>query len=200
MSLLLYGRPYVNQIELLRAIALSLPADMVLVVKEHPWMVGKRSLSAYRKMLNIPRLRLAAPEITVRSLIENAALCCVHTGSSWWEAAVLKKPVLALGPVMGKLLPEGTVRRCHDFTMLPETIATLLSTAKHQEKQLEDLVAAISACTISVNLYTGLLERAAYRAEEIDRDQELARMADFILLRMNETNQNAPKNLKVGSW
>jgi hypothetical protein len=200
MSLLLYGRPYVNQMELLRAIALSLPADMVLVVKEHPWMVGKRSISAYRKFLNIPRLRLAAPEVTVRALIENAALCCVHTGSSWWEATVLKIPVLALGPIMGELLPEGMVRRCRDLTLLPETIATLLSTAKHQEKQLEDLVAAISACTIPINLYTGLLERAAYRTEDIDRDQELARMSDFILKRMNEANQSAPTNIQGGSW
>jgi hypothetical protein len=101
---------------------------------------------------------------------------------------------------MGELLPECMVRRCHDFTLLPETIATLLSTAKHQEKQLEDLVVAISACTIPIYLYTVLLERAAYRMEDIDRDQELAPMADFILKRMNEANQSAPKNIQTRSW
>lgn len=50
VSLLVYGRPYVNQIEIIRALATSLPSDMALVVKEHPWMVGKRSFGAYEKI------------------------------------------------------------------------------------------------------------------------------------------------------
>jgi hypothetical protein len=36
VSLLVYGRPYVNQIEIIRMLATSLPIDTVLVVKEHP--------------------------------------------------------------------------------------------------------------------------------------------------------------------
>lgn len=200
MSLLLYGRPYVNQIELLRAIALSLPADMILVVKEHPWMVGKRPVSTYRKLLNIPRLHLAAPEVTVRDLTKNAALSCILTGSSWLEAAILKIPVLALGPVMGELLPAGMVRRCPDLTILPETISTLLSNSQHQEKQLEDLIAAISACTIPINLYTGLLQRVAYRTEDIDQEQEVTSLANFILTRINEKNQSNGEVRKMGSW
>ena len=70
VSLLVYGRPFVNQIEVIRWIAMSLPLDAVLVVKEHPWMVGKRSWGAYRKILNIPRVHLADPRLTVRDLIK----------------------------------------------------------------------------------------------------------------------------------
>jgi hypothetical protein len=39
--------PLLNQLEAIRAIALSLPADMALVVKEHPGMVGKRRIGYY---------------------------------------------------------------------------------------------------------------------------------------------------------
>ena len=89
VSLLVYGRPYVNQIEIVRMLAMSLPVDMVLVVKEHPWMVGKRSLSAYQKMLDIPRVKFAAPALEARTLVKQADLIAVVTGSVALEAAML---------------------------------------------------------------------------------------------------------------
>jgi hypothetical protein len=198
ISLLLYGRPLVNQIELLRAIAVSLPADMVLLVKEHPWMIGKRSRGAYRKMLDIPRVRLVSPALTVRTLIEHAALVCVHTGSSWLEAAVLRKPVLALGPVMGELLPDVMVRRCRDLTRLPETIASLLNEQRHDEAALHQLVAAIASCSIPANLYTGLLGRPAYTPSASAREDDIDRLADFVLRRAAEPP--AHDAIPGGTW
>jgi hypothetical protein len=186
ISLLLYGRPLINQIEIVRAIALSLPADMILVVKEHPWMVGKRRLGAYRKMLNIPRVRLAPPEMTVRELIQGAALVGVHTGSSGLEAAALGKPVIALGPTMGELLPDIMVRRSRDLTRLAGDIAGLLASHRHDDDALERFVAAIVACSVPVNLYTGLLGRSAFVPDGADPDGDVDRLADFLCRRMAE--------------
>lgn len=203
VSLLLYGRPLVNQTELLRAIAFSLPADMVLVAKEHPWMVGKRSISAYRKMLRIPRLHLAPPEITVRDLLAGASLAVVHTGSTWLEAALLKKPVIALGPVMGELLPSGMVRRCKDLTMLPETIAQLLVEARHDEIALQRLVAAITRRTVAINLYTGLLDRPAYTPdgqEPYTAAADISRLADFLLARVSEPSMAGTSTAHAAPW
>ncbi len=90
VSLLVYGRPYVNQIEIIRMLAMSLPVNMVLVVKEHPWMVGKRSIGAYQKMLEIPRVRFANPATEARTLIKQAHLVAVVTGSVALEAAMLR--------------------------------------------------------------------------------------------------------------
>jgi hypothetical protein len=186
VSLLVYGRPMVNQIELLRAVALSLPANMILVAKEHPWMVGKRSLAAYRKMLNIPRVRLAPPEMTVRALIETATLVVVHTGSSGLEAAAMGKPVLALGPTMGELLPDTMIRRCADLTRLPAAIAGLLDGYAHDSAALERFVAAIIASTAPLNLYTGLLERAAFAPGSAGTGNDIDELTTFLLARAAE--------------
>lgn len=203
VSLLLYGRPLVNQIELLRAVALSLPADILLIAKEHPWMVGKRHFSAYRKMLRVPRLRLAPPEMSVRELVSSAALVAVHTGSTWLEAAVLRKPVIALGPTMGELLPDSMVRRCRDLTMLPEAIAELMAGAAHDEAALERLIAAIAGKSVPINLYTGLLSRAAYApaaSDAHDSKSDIGRLADFVLTRAAEPSMADAPVIGAASW
>ena len=74
VSQLVYAQPLVNQIEIIRIIAYSLPADMLLVIKEHPWMVGKRRLGAYKKLLDIPRVRFASPALSAREFIQKADL------------------------------------------------------------------------------------------------------------------------------
>lgn len=201
ISLLLYGRPFLNQIEIIRALALSLPADMILIIKEHPWMVGKRSMGSYRKFLNIPRVHFAAPEMDLRDLITKATLVTLLTGSSGIEAAVLEKPVLTLGPSMVDLLPDHMVTRCRDLTLLPEVIATLLSEHRHDEAALERLFAAIDRNTVEVNLYSGLLGRVAgFTPEERRRDDDLARLASFAIRRAAQPAADVPANVEVGSW
>jgi hypothetical protein len=56
VSLLCYSKPYLNQIEIIKQVKLSLPIGYVLLIKEHPWSVGKRKLSYYKKNLNITRV------------------------------------------------------------------------------------------------------------------------------------------------
>ena len=201
IALLLYGRPFLNQIEIVRALALSLPADMILVIKEHPWMVGKRSLGSYEKYLEIPRVRFAAPEVDLRGLIAKAALVTLLSGSSGIEAAVLKRPVLTLGPTMVNLLPDTMVTHCADFTQLPETIATLLSHHQHDEAALERLFEAIEQSTVEVNLYSGLLGRdATFAPEDRRRSDDIARLTSFALDRVREPVAQPPASVEVGSW
>ena len=106
VSLLVYGRPFINQIELIRIIALSMPIDMNLYVKEHPWMLGKRSLKAYKKILEIPRVKLISPSIDSRRIVNKSFLVSVITGSIALEAAILGKPVITFGDCPYNLLPE----------------------------------------------------------------------------------------------
>ncbi|NKB20047.1 MAG: hypothetical protein GKS01_05815 [Alphaproteobacteria bacterium] len=201
ISLTLYGRPYLNQVEVIRAIALSLPADMVLVIKEHPWMVGKRSLGMYKKFLNIPRVRLAAPELNLRDLITKSSLVTLLTGSSSLEASILEKPVVALGPNMVTLLPDSMAVRCRDLTELPEAISKLLNEHEHDETSLERLYAAIVENTTEVNLYSGLLGRTnSYSTEDRSRDADLNNLATFLLERAQQPMANVPKGYDVGSW
>jgi hypothetical protein len=200
-SLTLYGRPFLNQIEIVRTIALSLPADMLLVIKEHPWMVEKRSLGMYKKFINIPRVRIAAPEQDLRDLIARSSLVTLLTGSSGLEASVLEKPVVTLGHNMVTLLPDFMAVRCRDFTNLPETISALLNEHNHDEAALERLYAAIVKNTTEVNLYTGLLGRTnSYSPEHQSRDPDLDNLATFLLERVKQPMTTAPAGYEVGSW
>jgi hypothetical protein len=184
VSLLVYQRPLVNQIEAVRAFAMSLPADMVLVVKEHPWMVGKRKLSTYEKMLAIPKVRLAPPESDARSWITGACLVTVLTSSVALEAAILGKPVVSLGYGPFNMLPDCMVRRAADLQKLPQTIAAALAEASSDERAIEAYVATVMELSVGVNLYTTLLGRSGAHADRsTDFTTDIGALADFVLRR-----------------
>jgi hypothetical protein len=164
-------------------------------------MVGKRSMGSYRKFLNIPRVHFAAPEVDLRDLIKRASLVTLLTGSSGIEAAVLGKPVLTLGPSLVELLPDHMVARCRDLTLLAETIVTLLSQHRHDEAALERLFASVEKNTVEVNLYSGLLGRtASFAPEERHRDDDITRLASFIIKRAGEPFAEVPMGVETGSW
>jgi hypothetical protein len=165
VSLLVYGRPYVNQIEIVRMLAMSLPVDMVLIVKEHPWMVGKRSLAAYQRMLDIPRVRFANPALEARTLVKQADLVAVVTGSVALEAAMLDKPVITFGDCPYNLLPDTMVRRCADPRHLQILVKQAIGQHKNDEKALRAYVASVFETSASVNLYSVLLGKTNVHAE-----------------------------------
>ena len=199
VSLLVYGRPYVNQIEIIRMLAISLPVDCVLVVKEHPWMVGKRTPVAYAKMLNIPRVHLADPSLEARTLIQHAALVAVVTGSVALEAAMLGKPVITFGDCPYNLLPDHMVRRCDDPRRLQLIMREALQPHPSDDRAMEAYVAAVYDTTASINLYSVLLakknvhvERVGNYAEEIDK---------LAALVQHELSMNvAPDHPQAAAW
>jgi hypothetical protein len=182
VSLLVYGRPFLNQIEVIRQIAVSLPVHMQLIVKEHPWMVGKRSHSFYRKLLNIPRVHIARPDIDARDLVADAALVTVITGSVALEAAMLKKPVITLGACPFTVLPVTMVAPCSNVRELPSLIRTMLGRHEHDEAALESYVATVFELSESVNLYSVLLEKKGVHHERTTTFAgEVQKLADYML-------------------
>lgn len=182
VSLLVYGRPYVNQIEIVRMLAMSLPADMVLVIKEHPWMVGKRTLGAYKKILNIPRVRIARPSLDARDVIAKARGVAVVTGSIALEAAMLGKPVLTFGDCPYNALPLSMVRRCTDPRRLPAILRELLSAHTNDEEALSAYLAATFETSAPVNLYSVLLKkRGVYTERDTNFDAEVEALCEHLL-------------------
>lgn len=204
VSLLVYGRPFVNQIEILRSLAMSLPADMTLVVKEHPWMVGKRSRGAYRKMLGIPRLRFAPPHLDARDLISDADLIAVVTGSVALEAAILGKPVLTFGDCPYNALPDTMVQRCTDPRHLPSQIRNLLSFGETPPDDgiLEAYVAAAYETSKSLNLYSVLLRKKNVHTErDATFEEEVAKLAGFVVEQIESPwDFGAPRSKDVARW
>jgi hypothetical protein len=182
VSLLVYGRPFINQIEIIRQLAISLPADMILVVKEHPWMVGKRSQASYSNLINIPRVHLARPDMEARELIGGARLVAVITGSVALEAAMLGKPVVTFGDCPYNLLPSSMVRRCDDTRRLQLIIREVLLRHVTNDAALEAYVAAVYEISASVNLYSVLLGKKNVHVERAGAAyaEEVAKLADYL--------------------
>ncbi len=195
VSLLVYGRPYVNQIELIRMIAISLPVDMVLLVKEHPWMIGKRSISAYKKILNIPRVRFVNPALEARILVKNASLVTVITGSIALEAAILGKPVITFGDCPYNLLPSSMVKRCEDPRHMQITIRDAIDLYKNDEKALLSYVEAVFATSASVSLYSVLLQKKNVHVESsASFEVEIGKLSDYLISLLDVKEQT---NLRV---
>jgi len=172
ITLSVYSKPYLNQIEAIRLFSHNLPVHMKLVVKEHPWSIGKRPLSYYRKLLEIPNVMLADPAIKSRELVANARLVTIIAGSIGFEALVLKKPVVALGRVPFIFLPSSTIRHVVNPDSLGENIRDLLERHKHNEAALLCYIAAVMKDSVPVDFYSRLLGRqGVYRPHDGESDQ-----------------------------
>ena len=159
VTLLVYSKPWLNQIEAARLTASSLPLGMKLVVKEHPWSVGKRPLSYYRKLLQIPNLVLAPPEAPARDFVQKAALTVVISGSVGLEALMLAKAGHHPGPGPFQLLAGQPC--CAMWTNRMNwalRCGRLLTGHQHDEKALKAYMAAVMRNSCPVDFYTRLLK------------------------------------------
>jgi capsule polysaccharide export protein KpsC/LpsZ len=166
---------------------MSLPVGSILVVKEHPWMVGKRTQNAYRKLLDIPRVHLAPPDVTARDLAAGASLVAVITGSVALEAAMLGKPVITFGDCPYNALPDSMIRRCQDLRRLPIFIRDVMREYRSDERALEAYVAATFETSESINLYSVLLNKHAVHVERQSAfGEEIEKLAAYALKRLRE--------------
>jgi hypothetical protein len=105
-STLVQAPLYLDQVNLLREIAASLPIDHRLYVKEHVSNRGRRPLDFYQRIKAIPSVRLLGPDEDTWSLIRNASVIAVITGTVGWEGLLFDKPVVTFGDVFFNLLPQ----------------------------------------------------------------------------------------------
>jgi len=134
-----------NQIETARQVAMSLPDDYTLVVKEHPAMVGLRPPSYIEKIDRTPNVKFIDYRIASEEVLKKADLIISPSGTTISEAAFLKKPVIQLGN-LGTTLKLPNVFKHTDMTTLPKKIKEVLkidlNTAEY-ERRLENYVAAV---------------------------------------------------------
>jgi hypothetical protein len=105
-STLVQAPLYVDQVNLLREIAASLPIDHRLYVKEHVSNRGRRSLEFYDQIKAIPSVRLLGPDEDTWMLIREASVIAVITGTVGWEGLLFDKPVVTFGDVFFNLVPQ----------------------------------------------------------------------------------------------
>ena len=134
-----------NQIETARQVAMSLPDDYTLAVKEHPEMLGLRPPSYIEKVARTPNVKLIDYRISSEEVLKKADLIISTSGTTISEAAFLKKPVIQLGN-LGTTLKLPNVFKHTDMTTLATKIKEILkidlNTAEY-ERRLENFVAAV---------------------------------------------------------
>ncbi len=146
-----------NQIETARQIAMSLPGDHTLVVKEHPGMIGLRPPSYLEKIARTPNIKLVDHRIPNQEILERVDLVVSPNSTTIAEAAFFSKPAIQLGN-LGTTLKFPNVSRHTDMQTLSKKIKEMLATnlkTEEYERKLENYVAAVYDVGFELN-YTKL--------------------------------------------
>ncbi|WP_297766482.1 hypothetical protein [uncultured Muriicola sp.] len=152
---------YQDQVNTLRSILASLPADMSLVVKEHTPMLGRRQLDTYSQLSHMPGVILADPSVDSHLLVARAAVVVTLTGTAALEAIFYGIPAIVLGSVFFD---------CFNGIYKPESLQELNKLLSNPDKltgaSKEDALRAIgSMLRASV---PGMMSRDDTRLQEID--------------------------------
>jgi hypothetical protein len=118
--LLIQSSYFGNQLEVIRNLARSLPIGWELVVKEHFGMRGQRRLDFYRRLNEIPGVRLAPFELPTNQLIRQAEVVAVISGTAGLEASLIGQPVVTFGETVWDFAP--TIHKVGALPDLPELL------------------------------------------------------------------------------
>ena len=88
---------HTNQLALIENLSKSIPADHLLLVKEHIPMIGFRPKNFYKTIMSFPRVKLINPSFNQFSLISKSSFICTITGTVGLEGLLLRKKVLLIG-------------------------------------------------------------------------------------------------------
>ena len=190
ISSLIWGKSYMNHIETARNVARSLPVGMKLLVKEHPRALGYRSLSYYKKLLEIPNLVLAHPDQEVRTIIQKSQVVISLATFVGFEAVILQKPSLMLGgPRPFCILPDSMIRYVHSMNDLASEIADLVENYEYKERPLINYIASTMKGSVSVDYFTTILKKKGRHvdSETDDFGKELEKLAIYTTNRINES-------------
>ncbi len=146
--------PYFNnQIEVARLVAMSLPGDYTLVVKEHPDMIGLRAPSYLEKIARTVNVKLIDYRFSSEEVLKRADLVICPSCTTIAEAAFLNKPVIQLGN-LGTTMKLPNVFKCTDMTILSKKIKEVLKAdlnTPEYERRLENYVTAAYDVGIILN-------------------------------------------------
>ena len=123
----LIGAPYfINQIDIIRSVAKSLPINFKLYVKEHPIQIlrGWRSKEEYQEIMDIPNVRLLHPDFSNDILYNNCSLVFTIAGTAGFEAACYGKPSIIMVKLNYLDLPSVTL--LNNFNELHDLIKNKL--------------------------------------------------------------------------
>jgi hypothetical protein len=118
---------FVNQLEVVRTIAKSLPINYKLYVKEHPAQIGRgwRSSNEYKEFMKIPNVTLLHHSVQKEDIFQKCSLVITIAGSAGFEASFYGKPVITFTDLNYSVL--NSVSTIKNLNELPELIKKSLA-------------------------------------------------------------------------
>lgn len=95
-SIDVYGRYYEDQFQNIVNVWRALPADWLLVLKEHSSAVGDRGPEFYRRLQKLPNVWVVDERSDSHALIRMAEVVVTVSGTIAYEAALMGRPALTL--------------------------------------------------------------------------------------------------------
>tara|TARA_B110000114_G_C15088213_1_gene397207 strand:+ start:1323 stop:2816 length:1494 start_codon:yes stop_codon:yes gene_type:complete len=119
------GAKYNNQIETIRQIAMRLPGNLTLVVKDHPASLDLRQTKYLNKIKNIPNVKLIKSDTNMDKILNNTKFVIIISGTISFECAMKGISCIQLGEHgLTKILPN--VIFCENYNDLNEIIDKIL--------------------------------------------------------------------------
>lgn len=115
---------FVDPLMVIECLSKNVPSTMDIFVKEHRPMVGLRNRSFYDRLRSFPNVRFISALANGVSLMRNARLTVVVTGTSGWESLLMGTPVLTFAET--SYTPIGLTRSCTDLDQIGHVIRDLL--------------------------------------------------------------------------
>jgi hypothetical protein len=174
---------HTHQLSVIEALAKSAPSDMILLVKEHFPMLGRRPAGFYKQISEMPRVALVGPDVSGAGVMKNASLVAVITGTAAWEAIRLRVPTLVLGESPYLCIKNGaTFSPC--LSGLAISIKSALEKPFVQNSEIELYLAALLSETF--DLPSDLLWGDYTEMPTENKEEASVAIADWLDIRAGE--------------
>jgi hypothetical protein len=191
IALQLNGKIFTNQIDLVKNIALALPLNFKLLIKEHPRSYGLRGKNFYSDLIAIPNVELVDFNFSVSELIECSKIVFTISGNTGFEALIRKKPVIVFGLHDLTLFPQSMVRTVHNLFELTKNINDLLSNYDFDKNFTLKYLALIYKYSTSVNLYSSLLAKSGRISfSELSYESQIENISQLFKMYKDELSNN----------
>ncbi len=170
---------YRDQLYLLENIAMCMPIEYKLYVKEHPGSIGIRSVKYYKRLRKITRVKLIKTDTDSYTLIDNSTVITTITGTAGWEGLMCGKPVVTFGHRFYNAM-EDSVFFVKDFFSLSDIFQEIISNFKPNEEKILKICYAKYLCT-----YPGTIIPSSFNNSVIS-DENIQNLYNVIIKEINK--------------
>lgn len=134
---------YLDQLCILENLSKSLPVGYRLLVKEHPYMLGRRKGDYYERIKSLANVRFVSPFTDSFEITKNAAAIFTITGTVGLEGLIMKRPVILLGSAFFRYCPLAINAMDVAPTQWARLLVDTLGGYEHDEEVLVTFLGAV---------------------------------------------------------